>query len=101
MDKVKKYRVLSALIVIAILLLCVFEQIVKKRKSANRVTTIELPDNYLSSVDGENYLNKLSLADIRNMPGYEFISDEEGYEIIEGLYQLSLITLIVYENESK
>jgi hypothetical protein len=45
--------------------------------------------------------NKLTPNELRKYPGLEDVSEEETNEIIEALYQLSLVAYTIYHNNSK
>ena len=45
----------------------------------------------------DNLKKDISIVDIRNLPGYESLSDEEIQLIIESIKELSLIMMLINE----
>jgi hypothetical protein len=56
---------------------------------------------HYSYADSIRNPNKLSIEQLRNYEGLENLSDVEALEIIEGLYELSIITFKIYSNGTR
>lgn len=62
--------------------------------------SFELDDSIFSNSENLG-IKRVTIQDLRKCKGYEEIPDDEAIQIIETLFQLSLLTLRINQNETR
>ena len=95
----KKNLVRELILISLLLLICCSTILTTKAK----VEKNNLSDNSSNQLDfyAEMSSNKITMQHLKKYKSFENLSELEAEEIIDSLYNLSLITLNIYKNESR
>lgn len=64
--------------------------------------TGNIDENHVYHISEHLGIKKISVQELRKCKGFESVSEEEAMEIIDSIYQLSLVTYqILIENECR